>query len=115
MSAFTAMLSTGVRLAVAAVLTLAVLMAGSGLHPTAHCDDHADCSPSAELPSTPDDPEGGEGLCVSCDCSCQHVWVVDMPALVLSVAQRSRLVHADRQPTPDDAVIEVEPPPVRNS
>jgi hypothetical protein len=117
MSVIAAMISRGVRLAVAAVLSLAVLMASSGVHPTSHCSDHEDCPASASMPdlAEPEPSADGEGLCLTCDCTCQSVAVGEEVILQVSAVQSCRLHPVDRQLTPESVVIEVDPPPVRAS
>lgn len=118
--AITALFRNGLRLAVAAVLSLAVLLAGTGVHPASHCDDHAAVAVHAHHdgcaatdPAHPDDD--GDGLCLSCHCSCLSLHpgvVVTLTVYGPDVAGR---VQVDGPSAPDEVFLEVEPPPVRAS
>lgn len=117
MPAITALLRGGFRCAATALLALAVLLAGTGMHPAEHCSDHGAEAPALPAGDGPADPhdDGGDGLCFTCDCSCQVASAVDLLEFPIPVWQPRRLVQADRPLTPDEVVIEVEPPPVRGS
>lgn len=119
--AITAALRNGLRLAIAAVLSLAVLLAGSGVHPVSHCDDHAVVAAHADHdgcatvvdPDQPDDD--GEGLCLSCHCSCQSLHPGVVVAVMVSRPDVTDRVHVDGPSAPDEVFLEIEPPPVRAS
>jgi hypothetical protein len=119
--AITAVFRNGLRLAVAAVLSLAVLLAGSGVHPVSHCADHAGVVAHADLdgcaadPDQPDDDGDGDGLCLSCHCSCQPLHPGVVVALTVPAPDVAGRVHVDGPPVPDEVFLEVEPPPVRAS
>lgn len=113
------MFGNGLRLAVAAVLSLAVLLAGSGVHPVSHCDDHGAIAAHADHGGCDTDPEHpddeGDGLCLSGHCSCQTLHPGVVIALSVSAAQVAGRVLVDGLPAPDEIFFEVEPPPVRAS
>jgi hypothetical protein len=116
MSAITALVRGGLRQAVAAVLTLAVLLAGSGLHPTSHCSDHGGgAAHPAEAVSLPDPDLPDEDLCLSCDCSCQSFHVGEISEIALPIVEVVGRVQAEATAAPDEIYFEVEPPPVRSS
>ncbi len=120
MSAITALLRNGLRLAVAAVLSLAVLLAGTGVHPASHCDDHAVVAAHADhdgcTAADPDHPDDdGDGLCLSCHCSCQSLHPGVVVALTVSGPDVAGRVLVDGPSAPDEVFLEVEPPPVRTS
>ena len=121
MPAIAAILRSGLRLAVAATLALAVLLAGTGVHLTSHCSDHdGDADPSAVTPVAVElgESENGEddgGLCLSCDCTCQTFYSGDALAIQMPAPEVELLVRPDGPVPPDGVVFEVEPPPVRVS
>jgi hypothetical protein len=106
----------GLRLALTAVLTLAVLLGSSGVHTTTQCADHEHAAGSAALAvdlDAPDDGHDGDnGLCLDCDCGCQPVMWNEAVALVQPAVQPACLHRGPGQLTPDDVVFEIEPPPV---
>ena len=114
MPAIIAIVRKGLRLALTAVLTLAVLLGASGIHTTTHCAEHGQDSPVLVVDL--DAPEGGQdgddGLCLGCDCGCQPVMWNEAVVLVQPAAQPARLHRGLGQLTPDDVVFEIEPPPV---
>jgi hypothetical protein len=113
------LLRNGLRLAVAAVLSLAVLLAGSGIHPTSHCDDHAGSAVHADVDGCGGDEgqaeDDGDGLCLSCDCSCQSLHPGVVVTLTVPEAQVVGRVVADGPPEPEEVFLELDPPPVRAS
>lgn len=117
--AITAVLRNGLRLAVAAVLSLAVLLAGTGVHPASHCDDHAVVAAHADHDGCatvdPDQPHDDEGLCLSCHCSCQSLHPGVVVAIMVSRPDVTDRVQVDGPSAPDEVFLEVEPPPVRAS
>ena len=115
MSAITALVRGGFRLAVTAMLTLAVLLAGSGLHPASHCSDHAGGAGHAGIAVADLSDDEDEGLCLSCDCSCQSFHLGDVVAIDMSAADVASRVQVEAPAAPDEIFLEVEPPPVRSS
>lgn len=116
MPAIIAIVRKGLRLALTAVLTLAVLIGGSGVHTTTQCADHEHAAGSPGLAAAADAPENGQdgddGLCLGCDCACQPMMWGDPVALLQPTDQPARLHRGPGQRTPDDVVFEIEPPPV---
>jgi len=111
------LLSGSFRLAISVGLALAVLLAGTGMHPTSHCSDHGgDTAPSVVVEiSEQDHGEDEGGLCLNCDCTCQTIYLGDTLAIQMPAADIVLLVRSDVPVLPDEVVLEVEPPPVRVS
>jgi hypothetical protein len=120
MSAIAASIRRGLSLAVTAVLSLAVLLAGSGLHPTAHCSDHQGGAEKPGLAVVQADRglSGGdadqEDLCLSCECPCQSSQLGGSAGILLPDGEATGLVRAALLSLADEVFIEVEPPPDRS-
>lgn len=114
-----ALLRTGLRLAIAATLSLTVLLVGSGVHPTSHCEEHAVAAVHADAGVADDagEPDGddADSWCLSCDCSCQSLHPCTAPVLMMTDARVVGCVHASGSSAPDEIFLEPEPPPVRAS
>lgn len=105
----------GFRLAVTALLMLAVLVSGTSLHLSDHCADHdggAQAESGQVLSET--DGDGGE-FCFSCDFSCQTGHPGDPLTVVFPMAELRHLPSGEAQLAPDGVWAEIEPPPVRAS
>lgn len=116
-----ALISDGLRLALSAVLSLVVLLAGTGMHPTSHCSDHdghaehASVASVAVDPGEPNQDDDEGGLCLNCDCTCQTLYQAEVLAIAMPAADFGLLVRSEGPVSLLGVDLEPEPPPVRHS